>query len=58
MSKDVVLAMCSGVSLGFAAGLVVLSQIADSYWEAQAIEHNAAHYDPKTGAFTWNEPGE
>jgi hypothetical protein len=20
-----------------------------------AIEHNAAHYDPKTGKFTWNQ---
>lgn len=23
--------------------------------QQQAIEHNAAHYDPRTGAFTWNE---
>jgi hypothetical protein len=24
-------------------------------WESAAIQHNAAHYDAKTGAFTWND---
>ena len=25
------------------------------YWHAQAIAHNAAHYDATTGRFEWNE---
>ena len=24
-------------------------------WEAACIKHGAAHYDPKTSRFTWND---
>lgn len=54
-----------GFTLGFAAGVLVANAVwlglfkyRELDWQQQAIEHNAAHYDAKTGEFTWNEKGE
>lgn len=30
----------------------------NALWHKEAIENNAAHYDAKTGAFTWNHLAE
>lgn len=35
-------------------GIVVFN--ASTYeWQQEAIKHNAAHYDQKTGVWMWNE---
>ncbi len=42
------------MTLVFVCG--VWAGISDCYdkWQSEAIKHGAAHYDAKTGAFTWN----
>jgi uncharacterized iron-regulated membrane protein len=27
----------------------------ERHWQRAAIQHNSAHYDPKTAAFKWND---
>lgn len=36
-------------------GFCVGSMVTESGIQKQAIEHNAAHYDSKTGEFMWND---
>lgn len=50
----------------FASGFIVAALMAtaifacilngsNSMWRSQAIKHNAAHYNPTTGVFEWND---
>jgi hypothetical protein len=41
--------------IGFIIGLAAAGLISASINNHVAVEHNAAHYDNKTGAFTWND---
>lgn len=47
--------VCAGifvlVLVAFASGYTLCLEDAGH----EAIKHHAAHYDPQTGAFTWNE---
>lgn len=42
--------------LGLVIGGFIAGNLAREGLQRAAINHNAAHYDPRTGAFTWNEP--
>lgn len=33
----------------------ITKSINDRCWTNQALKHNAAHFDTKTGVFQWNE---
>lgn len=48
----VVLACCFITCM---CSVVVTKSINDRCWTNSALEHNAAHYDIKTGVFQWNE---
>lgn len=37
------------------ASTFITKSINDRIWTNQAIEHNTAHFDQKTGVFRWNE---
>lgn len=51
---DVVLGAALGFCLGcLVCGLAVLTNFERHY---EIVAHQAAHYDPQTGAFTWNMP--
>ena len=45
--------LCGFVLVVLAVMMPFMEFTAD--WHLQAIKHNAAHYDSKTGAFTWNQ---
>lgn len=55
-------AFIAGVILGFIVGATLVGNIVScadiTEWQATAIEHNAAHYDTKTGEFKWNDDKE
>jgi hypothetical protein len=46
------------IFLGILCFVIVVSGITDfievRHWQYLAIYHHAAHYDAKTGNFTWN----
>jgi len=47
------------VILAFAVALFVFfttSFFINDHWESEAIKQGAAHYDPITAEFKWNEP--
>jgi len=44
-----------GMFIGAGIALTVCTFTFNSAYEREAIKHNAAHYDAKTGAFTWND---
>lgn len=46
--------MCVAAVLLVVGGLFDMSELRVSF-NKEAIQHNAAHHDPKTGAFTWNQ---
>lgn len=41
--------------VGLAIGIVIGSIATSSQANSDAVAHNAAHYDSKTGKFTWND---
>jgi len=48
-----------GLAIG-AIGAMAITTIIVALWDMKfsqgdAIQHNAAHYDAKTGVFTWND---
>ena len=47
-----------GAIIGFTLFIIIAVTTCNTprQWRAEAIEHNAAHYHPQTGEFTWNEP--
>ena len=47
-------AICAGSIFLLSLGLIIGMKIADAVVRDEAIAHGAAHYDAKTGAFTWN----
>lgn len=51
-----------GIISGFVIGALVVGEIVGCAtregWKSDAIEHNAAHYDTKTGEFKWNDTKE
>ena len=47
-------AICAGSLFVLSLGLIIGMKIADAAVRDEAIAHGAAHYDAKTGAFTWN----
>ena len=36
-------------------GIAIPFATFDSIWHKEAIQHQAAHYDPVSGRFTWND---
>ena len=44
-----------GVIIGCVLGIAIGLALNNGDWRQSAIEHNAAHYDAKTGEFTWNQ---
>lgn len=44
-----------GSTILFFIGMVVGNNAAHDVDKISAIQHQAAHYDLKTGAFTWNQ---
>ena len=38
------------------AGAFTTKEAMVSYYEHEAVSHQAAHYDPQTSKFTWNPP--
>lgn len=55
MSEDIKIAFLAVVIVAFILGMVVGGNLASKAYTTEAIEHNAAHYDSKTGVFTWNK---
>ncbi len=53
-NASIMAALFAGIVIGFIVGLLVFPPLVNNTWEAAVIKHDAAHYDPKTGAFTWN----
>ena len=55
-------ALLAGMLLGFILGALVVGNIVGCVscegWQTAAIEHNAGHYDTKTGEFKWNDTKE
>ncbi len=49
---SIVFMLCS---LGFCLGNIFQIAISDKIDRREVIAHHAAHYDPQTGAFTWND---
>ena len=49
-----IVAMLLGAFLGFILGAIILGNSCAKQYRDKAIENNAAHYDLKTGDFTWN----
>jgi Na+/glutamate symporter len=43
------------VVFGLGVGLLIGILVGERGVESTAIKHNAAHYDAKTGDFTWND---
>lgn len=44
-----------GATIGFMIGAFGMGTACDYDSNKDAITHHAAHYDPQTGAFTWND---
>ena len=59
MSDEGTQGFCAGFGIGVLVGMVVFLPVGGCIqsggWQRSAIEHNAAHYDSKTGEFTWNQ---
>lgn len=47
--------MASCFLIGVVAGMLLLACVADHQWRMNAIKHEAAHFNAKTGAFEWNQ---
>jgi hypothetical protein len=41
--------------VGFSLGSKLMYMVRDGYWQREAVKHNAASYDPTTGAWRWND---
>ena len=41
---------------GLATGIVIVAWFMSFRFEAEAIRHSAAYYDPITAKFTWKSP--
>lgn len=52
---DLILCLFCSLVFGANAGLVIGCLMSDRTWRKLATEHNAGHYDAKTGAFKWND---
>jgi len=47
--QTLILAACSGIMVG----MLMIIPFSKPHWKI--IEHGAAHYDGKTGQFTWHD---
>jgi hypothetical protein len=59
MSEYAIVIAISAIStiVGVTIGLFIGSSGVAKDGEKAAIQHGAAHYDPKSGEFTWNDEG-
>ncbi len=55
--KDDFLIALVGAIIGFFIGSICILGFTETYWRADAIKHNAAHYDTMTGEWHWNDKG-
>lgn len=51
--KDVSFAILSSFFVGIVLGMFLCSLISNHKWEKEALQHNAAQYNPETGVFEW-----
>lgn len=52
MKSDLAIMLVGVLLIGLSFGIAI-GQLA---MQCDAVKHNAAHYNPKTAAFEWNEP--
>lgn len=45
-----------GFVFGFIVGISLTGFLLTVLWKNEALNHNAAHYNTKTGSFEWNDP--